>query len=101
MVLLDTGTPDTSREIFSEDADGETRIRNPSIILSHSISLIRCQSQLSNDKYIMMKELLDRNEVSHFPSLSNYFSSTKLPLILFYPGFLSLVVPEGPLSPPL
>ena len=23
--LLDTGTPGTSREIFSEDADGETR----------------------------------------------------------------------------
>ena len=25
MVLLDTGTPGTSREIFSVDADGETR----------------------------------------------------------------------------
>ena len=25
MVLLDTGTPGTSREIFSEDADGETQ----------------------------------------------------------------------------
>ena len=25
MVLLDTGTPGTSREIYSEDADGETR----------------------------------------------------------------------------
>ena len=24
MVLLDTGTPGTSREIFSEDADGES-----------------------------------------------------------------------------
>ena len=29
MVLLDTGTPGTSREIYSEDADGETRARNP------------------------------------------------------------------------
>ena len=29
MVLLDTGTPSTSREIYSEDADGETRTRNP------------------------------------------------------------------------
>ena len=27
MVLLDTGTPGTSREIFSEDADGKTRTR--------------------------------------------------------------------------
>ena len=29
MVLLGTGTPGTSREIYSEDADGETRTRNP------------------------------------------------------------------------
>ena len=26
MVLLETGTPGTSRDIYSEDADGETRI---------------------------------------------------------------------------
>ena len=31
MVLLDTGTPGTSREIVSEDADDGTRTRNPSI----------------------------------------------------------------------
>ena len=31
VVLLDTGTPGTSREIFSEDADGETRTRNPPV----------------------------------------------------------------------
>ena len=29
VVLLDTETPGTSREICSEDADGETRTRNP------------------------------------------------------------------------
>ena len=29
MVLLDTETPGTSREIYSEDADGETRTGNP------------------------------------------------------------------------
>ena len=29
VVLQDTGTPGTSREIDSEDADGETRTRNP------------------------------------------------------------------------
>ena len=29
MVLLDTGTPGTSREIFSQDADDGTRTRNP------------------------------------------------------------------------
>ena len=32
VVALDTGTPGTSREIYSEDADGETRTRNPSVI---------------------------------------------------------------------
>ena len=32
LVLLATGTPGTSREIYSEDADGETRTRNPSVI---------------------------------------------------------------------
>ena len=32
MVLLDTGTPGTRREIFSEDADGETKTRNPSVV---------------------------------------------------------------------
>ena len=31
VVLLDTGTPGTSREIFSEDADDGARTRNPSI----------------------------------------------------------------------
>ena len=31
MVLLDTETPGTSREIYSEDADGETRTRNPGL----------------------------------------------------------------------
>ena len=32
LVLLDTGTPGTSREIYSEDADDGTRNRNPSVI---------------------------------------------------------------------
>ena len=29
MVLLDTGTPGTSGEIYSDDANGETRTSNP------------------------------------------------------------------------
>ena len=32
VVLLDTRTPGTSREIYSEDADGETRTRNPVVM---------------------------------------------------------------------
>ena len=34
MVLLDTETPGTSREIYSEDADGETQTRNPGVASS-------------------------------------------------------------------
>ena len=32
VVLLDTGTPSTSREIYSEIADDGTRTQNPSVI---------------------------------------------------------------------
>ena len=32
MVPLDTGTPGTSREIYSEDADGENQTWNPLVI---------------------------------------------------------------------
>ena len=32
VVLLDTGTPGTSREFYSEDADDGTRTRNPSVL---------------------------------------------------------------------
>ena len=42
MVLLDTETPGTSREIYSEDAEGEARTRNPWItnpVLSLAIEL--------------------------------------------------------------
>ena len=39
MVLLDTGTPGTSREVYSEDAAGETRTRNPSVINSMATAL--------------------------------------------------------------
>ena len=45
MVLLDAGTPGTSREIYSEDANGETQTRNPWITnpvlqpLSYTIGL--------------------------------------------------------------
>ena len=39
MVLLDTGTPGTSREIYSEDAGGETPTRNPWIMPFISLSI--------------------------------------------------------------
>ena len=45
MVLLDTGTPGTSRE-NSEDADDGTRTHNPSVINFSD------EPQLRNDKYM-------------------------------------------------
>ena len=72
MVLLDTGTPGISREIYIEDADGETPgIASSSLTIgiltvnfsigtksscvhqNHCTSRMRSQSQLRNDKYIM------------------------------------------------
>ena len=52
MVLLDKGTPGTSREIYSEDADDGTRTR------------MRSQPQLRNDKYIM--KLISFKPGAHF-----------------------------------
>ena len=40
VVLLGTGTPGTSREICSKDADDETRSRDPSVINRVLYSLI-------------------------------------------------------------
>ena len=36
VVLLVTGTPGTSRESYSKDADGETRTRNPILTVNFS-----------------------------------------------------------------
>ena len=52
MVLLDTGTPGTSREIFSEDADDGTRTCNP---LDYKPSALAIE--LYSSKAIAGKEL--------------------------------------------
>ena len=39
VVLRDTGTPGTSREIYSEDAAGETRTRNNSVSASSGLTI--------------------------------------------------------------
>ena len=52
MVLLDTGTPGTSREIYSEDTDGETRTRNPWIAKPSAVAI-----ELYSSKAIAGKEL--------------------------------------------
>ena len=48
MVLLDTGTPGTSREIYSEDADDGTRTRNPSDICWLNYTLFRSEIEKMN-----------------------------------------------------
>ena len=52
MVLLDTGTPGTSREIYSEDADDGTRICNPSVSKPSALAI-----ELDSSKAIAGKEL--------------------------------------------
>ena len=60
MVLLDTGTSGTSREIYSEDADdwdsNSTGNRNFCVQWNHcGTSRMRSQSQLRNGKYTMIQ----------------------------------------------
>ena len=52
MVLLDTGTPGTSRELYSEDADGETRTGNPWITKPSALAI-----ELYSSKTFAGKEL--------------------------------------------
>ena len=47
VVLLDTGMPGTSREIYNEDANDGTRTCNP---------LVLRQPPLRNDKHIMINK---------------------------------------------
>ena len=51
-VLLDTGTPGTSSEIYSEHTDDGTRTRNPSVIKASALAI-----QLISSKAIAGKEL--------------------------------------------
>ena len=59
MVLLDTGTPGTSREIFNEDADDGTRTRNPSITNQSALAI-----ELYS--YTAQKLLLGRSRAENF-----------------------------------
>ena len=52
MVLLDTGTPGTSKETFSEDDDDGTRTRNPSITKPTALAI-----ELYSSKAIAGKKL--------------------------------------------
>ena len=46
MVLLETGTPGTSREIYSEDADDGTQTHNPSVNFDKYKSIATCMSNV-------------------------------------------------------
>ena len=82
MVLLDTGTPGTSREIYREDADGETRIRNPWITKSSALAI-----ELYSSKAIAEKELslsswcIASLYIYHFSTVID-FSSEKYSVLL-------------------
>ena len=53
-VLLGTGTPNTSREIYSEDADGETQTRNP-LVITDALAI-----ELNSSKDIAVRHQLDK-----------------------------------------
>ena len=66
--LLGTGTPDTSGEIYSEDADGETRTRNPMAIID-ALTI-----ELNSSKDIAVRNQLDK--LNSFPAIAfELFSS--------------------------
>ena len=68
VVLLGTGTPDTSREIYSEDADGETRTRN-SLVITDALAI-----ELNSSKDIAVRNQLDK--LNSFPAIAfELFSS--------------------------
>ena len=62
MVLLGTGTPNTSREIYSEDADGETRTRNP-LVITDALAI-----ELNSSKDIAVRHQLDK--LKSFPAIA-------------------------------
>ena len=57
MVLLDTGTPGTSREIYSEDANGESRTRNPWITI-YFVFILVIKVQLKYNKVVKHRQHL-------------------------------------------
>ena len=81
MVLLDTGTPGTSREIYSEDSDGETRTRNPWITnlvlkpLSYTAQLSYCWERVEFIQLVIASYICHFSTVIHFSS-EKYSGST-------------------------
>ena len=60
VVLLDTGTAGTGRDIFNEDADGETRTGNPSqpIDSIHQLDKVNSFSAIAVDIVSLMARAL-------------------------------------------
>ena len=54
VVLLGTGTPNTSREIYSEDANGETGTLNP-LVITDALAI-----GLNSSKDIAVRNQLDK-----------------------------------------
>ena len=68
VVLLGTGTPNTSREIYSEDANGETGTLNP-LVITDALAI-----GLNSSKDIAVRNQL--NKLNSFPAIAfELFSS--------------------------
>ena len=67
MVLLDIETPGTSREIYSEDAEGEARTRNPWITKPSALAI-----ELYSSKAIAGKDdaIHQLDKLNSFPAIA-------------------------------
>ena len=76
MVLLDTGTLGTSRDIYSEDADGGTRTLNPSVINRVLKSLSYTAQAIAGKELILSSWCIASLHIYHFSTVVD-FSSEK------------------------
>ena len=71
MVLLDTGTPGISREIYREDADGETRTRNPSVTLAIELNSSKA---VAGKKLSLSSRCIASLYIYHFSTVVDFSS---------------------------
>ena len=76
MVLLDTGTPGTSREINSEDADGETQLATPGLQTQYSSHWLYSSKAIAGKESSLSSWCIASLYIYHFSTVID-FSSEK------------------------
>ena len=77
MILLDTGTPGTSRKIFSEDADDGSRSRSP-LLINQALQPLSytAQKAIAGKEFSLTSWCIVLLYICHFSTLID-FSSEK------------------------